>query len=192
MRASRGTSRLTPILLLCVLGVGLPQGLAHALEAWAYGIEDKIVVEVAFSDGAPALGVAVHVSGEDGRLLAEGDADDQGRFLFMLSDVPSQLKLVAEDNLGHRCERTMTRNELAGPARPSLRRLTAVRSAGLSDVRVAQIRMDVSLRNLEREVAGLKRARNGVSTEKVFAGLGLIFGLTGAVTYVLARGSKSR
>lgn len=75
---------------------------AHRLQASYYFVADgKVRIESYFDDNKIPRSATVEVRRPDGRLLAKGPLDDQGRFVFALDDAES-LQVTINAGAGHR------------------------------------------------------------------------------------------
>ena len=195
-------------LLLCLFAFVPRTAAAHKLNVFAYVEGNSVVVETYFGDGKGAKGAVVEVYDSDATLVANGETDAAGLFRFAVPDIAGSLRVVASTGEGHRGEYTMTADDLSG-AVPSGGETNgdktiaaeaasegsagpeAVEGENLDEVAARLDRIEAALRNVQRELAQLRRPPAGPSLERVMTGLGFIIGLTGAAMFVAAM-SKAR
>jgi nickel transport protein len=184
--------------LLCVFALVPCTASAHKLNVFACVEGSDVVVETYFSDGKGAREAAIEVYDADGALVATGKTGDDGEFRFAAPDTAGALRVVASTGEGHRGEYAMTADELSGAAPPGVGASTAEpTSDGGAEPRVdgghnpdeiaARLdRIEAALRNVQRQLAELRKPQAGPSLERVLTGLGFIVGLTGAAMFVAA------
>jgi len=112
--------RLKPALILTLLMFGASAAWAHRVRVWAIASGDKVVCHGSVGRGAKAQNCDVRVYLPDGRTVAEGKTDEQGRFAFRPT-VRADLKIVLDAGEGHRAEYVLPAKDLpkglsAGPA----------------------------------------------------------------------------
>jgi nickel transport protein len=92
---------------------------AHRLDAQAFVLPNHhIQIESWFSTGEAAKDARVQVFGAQGQLLAEGQMNQQGIFVFPYGDA-QQLKVVVSAGAGHRKELTLSLDALTPAASAS-------------------------------------------------------------------------
>lgn len=173
---------------------------AHRLNVFAYVEGGDVVVETYFSDGKKARGADIDARHADGTLVASGTTADDGTFRFAVPTTPGALRVVASTGDGHRGEYEMAAEELGGVAaagegagsiaeRPPLDgdlEPAAGADATSDGIAVRLDGIESTLRNVQRELAELRKPQAGPSLERVLTGLGFIIGLTGAALFVAA------
>lgn len=177
--------------------------LAHRVDVWAYVRGEEIVVESYYGGGKPVSGATIKAIGPSGELLARGKIGREGQFTFSPDRVPIEMQIVVDVGDGHRGERTLSRDDLIGladlkdpeyvaalaaaRASDATTRSTGDHTRELAELKVTMLRIEAAVHNLERELVRMRQARAGVSIDRVLAGVGLIMGVTGVATYMLAR-----
>src|SRR6185437_9163052 len=88
---------------------------AHRLDAgFSVGPDHQIKIESWFNPGGPAKGAKVQVFRPGQRLLAEGQLDENGHFVFSFVEAES-LEVIVSDSAGHRKPFTIKREQLESP-----------------------------------------------------------------------------
>ncbi|NPB05060.1 MAG: hypothetical protein GXO08_01615 [Aquificae bacterium] len=136
------------------------------LPAWAHRVDlflaeenGSLVVWAFYPDGTPAKGAKVRILTPEGKLLLEGTTDREGKFTFSPPADAGLLKVELYAGLGHKAETTYSLKEER--ARPS---------AGVLN-----------------QTAAARPRPAGPDWQKVFCGLGWIFGLFGILSLVYGR-----
>ena len=171
---------------------------AHRLNVFAYVEGSQVKVEAYFSDGAKARRSDLRVYDVGGRLLVKGETDAKGEYAFELPATEGDLLIVVESGEEHLGEYTLKAEEfegVAGDEDPEIAELEGEAEGGgevPGDIAKRLARIEATLRNVQRELAQLRRPRAGVSLESVMAGIGFIVGLTGVAMYFMARNAARR
>ena len=171
---------------------------AHRVNVFAYVEGNQVKVEAYFNDGAKAKGSGLKVYDAGGKLLVEGKTDAKGEYAFGLPATEGDLLIVVEAGDEHRGDYTLKAEEFEGVAGSEDAEIAEVEGEAKGsgevpgDIEKRLARIEVTLRNVQRELAHLRRPRAGVSLESVMAGLGFIIGLTGVAMYFMARNAARR
>src|SRR5579875_3575844 len=98
-----------------LLGAAQPAH-AHRLQADYFLLAGKqVCIESYFDDGKTPQSATVEVRRPDGRLLAKGPVDEQGRFVFAF-DEPAELQVTIDAGAGHRKSFVIPRERLESHA----------------------------------------------------------------------------
>ena len=94
-------------------------GKAHGLGIAYSFVNRTVVVEARFDSDDPADDCEISVTKADGREIAKGMTDKNGRFTFLLPE-PGEYRIVADAGAGHRAKKslTVTTAEPAVPVAP--------------------------------------------------------------------------
>jgi len=110
---SLNSPALPAALLLAFLLPG--SALAHRLNAQAFVLpKQRVQIESWFSSGEPARGARVEVFRPGRQIVASGQMNDQGVFVFDYA-MAEPLTVVISAGAGHRAEVGVTREELSHP-----------------------------------------------------------------------------
>jgi nickel transport protein len=116
--------RFHPLISAAVLALGaliVPASAvrAHRLDAQAFLLpgQKKVQIESWFDDGHIPRGARVQVFRVNGQVLAEGDLNEEGVFVFSFTD-PETLKVVISAGSGHRKELAIPKQTLASALPP--------------------------------------------------------------------------
>ncbi len=170
---------------------------AHSVNMFAYVEGKSVVVEGFFTDGKVTEKAEIRVFSPDGEVLVEGQADDEGVFVF---DIPAvtDLRISLYAGMGHRVEYTLPADELrgamatAGESPASSDAGSATTAVALNDAALeAVIRRVVTEAQLPlvRNVAELRERR---TISDIIGGIGFIVGIVGVFFYLKARGMQGR
>ncbi|MBU0639292.1 MAG: carboxypeptidase-like regulatory domain-containing protein [Planctomycetes bacterium] len=179
---------------------------AHRVDVWAYVAGEQVIVEASYVDGAALQQANVRITDSAGATLATGVTDAEGRFSFTLAEISDHIDIVVDAGDGHQGRRTLSRAQLVGLAtRMQAARPAPQDSAGaapgisgsdvairaeLAAIKMALVRNQATLLDVQEQLAELRRQQDRVSFESVLAGIGFIVGLTGVAAYGLSRRSK--
>lgn len=164
--------------------------LAHKVNLFAYAEDNQVVVEGFFSDGKVADKAQIHVFSPDGERLVEGQADDDGVFVFDIPEV-TDLRISLYAGMGHRAEFTLPANELSaamtttdGATRsPATGNAAASIDSEAMETMVRQA-VNEALTPLVRNLAELNQQR---TVSDIIGGVGFIVGIIGVFFYLKAR-----
>ncbi len=95
---------------------------AHRVEFHCTRQEQLVVVEVFYDDGTLAEKAKVEVAGPEGKLIATGRTDHQGRWAFPLPE-PGRYTIKVDAGAGHGQTRTITIGATPDPLDPEGARL---------------------------------------------------------------------
>lgn len=189
---------LKPVFLLSFLVLLLSSVLpahAHKVNLFAYAEGNKVVVEGFFSDGKVAEKAQIQVFSPTGDRLVQGQADDEGVFVFETPAEVSDLRISLYAGMGHRAEFTLPADEIrgalataagggeAGGAAPAV----AADSAAVE----AMVRQAVgeAMLPLVRNLSELNERR---TASDIIGGVGFIIGIIGVFFYLRARSLQGR
>ena len=169
--------------------------LAHNVYIFAWIEGDTIFTESKFKGGKRVKNGKIGVFDAQGKLLLNGQTNDQGEFAFKIP-AKTEMKIVLQAGMGHRGEWTIAAEEFetssaetvqtpppieSGPVNPSA---PSQLPAGLTrkDLRIAvENALDKKLKPLFRMVAESRKQKT--TLKDVLGGLGYIFGLMGVGAY---------
>jgi hypothetical protein len=175
---------------------------AHRIDVSVDLAGGKVIVAARYHDDTPVSDADVAVTDPEGSLLAEGTTDADGRFLFTVSTIPVHLNVVVETGDGHRGATTVSREELAGlldgeehghaehessASEPTPDDDSSANHDDLHEIEAALTRVETELHEIAHELEHVRERDAGTSFDRVLAGVGFIFGLTGVAAYCLAR-----
>jgi nickel transport protein len=171
---------------------------AHSVNMFAYVEGKSVVVEGFFTDGKVTEKAEIRVFSPDGEVLVEGQADDEGIFVF---DIPAvtDLRISLYAGMGHRVEYTLPADELRGAVAPAgvspaasdagpAGMAVALNDAAALETVIRQVVTEAQL-PLVRNVAELRERR---TISDIIGGIGFIVGIVGVFFYLKARGMKGR
>ena len=101
--------------IVCLLWIQVESVDAHGIHLFARVEGDTVYVESDFSGGKGVKAAKIIVLNSEGTELLSGTTDENGEFSFKVPQT-AQLKIVLEDDAGHRAERTIEVNEIEVPA----------------------------------------------------------------------------
>jgi nickel transport protein len=166
----------------------------HKVYVFAYKSGGDVVAETYFAGGGPCREAAVRVFEPGGKLLLSGTTDEKGIFSFP-RPAAGDLRIVVFAGPGHRGEYLLPSEDRA-PPRSGSRDAASGReeTAPRADDLLARLKaLDARLDRMGRDLAMLRGEREGVTWEKVLAGLGYILGITGLAVLLrrrVPRGAK--
>jgi nickel transport protein len=191
-------------LALAVLSTAPAAG--HGLNVFASAEGDIIAGHVYYPGGGRVRGVAVSVTGPDGRKLAETNADENGEFSFRAQYRCDHL-LTVDPGDGHRAEWTVEAGELsvdlpsfpgASPAAhshpaPSEDAPTPAEGDPLAQIVEREIAKHVAplRKQIEQCRVELQEHQAKVRMRDIVGGVGWLVGLAGIAFYFLGARRKS-
>lgn len=191
MTRKRRLFSIAPVLAAIVGALAPSAARAHRLNAFAYLEGSEVKVEAYFSDGAKAKGAEVRAYGPGKKLLVKGKTDKKGEYAFRLPATEGDLLIVVTAGEEHVGKYTLKAEEFEGVAGVEYPEIVEAEgeSGGEApgDMGKALARIEATLRNVQRQLAELRKPRAGVSLESVMAGIGFIVGLTGVAMFFMAR-----
>ncbi len=201
------------LFLLCLFDVFSGTAAAHRVNVFAYVIGDTVHVESNLSGGKHVKGGKVVVTGGQGRVVASGLTDENGRFSFRVSE-RTDLTVLLIAGQGHRAKWVVRESELAdlpaktppvsGVGKPEPPQGTILvdepagdvgHSAPATPVRpeALEAMIEAVLDRKLKPIAGMLAdcRQESVRPRDVFGGLGYIFGLMGVAAYIKYRMKRS-
>lgn len=185
--------------LACLLAAGT--GWAHKVRIFAFASGDEVICRGSVGRGGKSKNCRVRVYLPDGKLLAEGRTDDNGRYRFK-PGVRAALRIVLDAGEGHGAEFMLEPKGLSKPSPaptqaqagfssvppPPTPRKSTVGGSGLDEAAVRRIvdqALDEKLEPIYDELAAL--ADRGPGITEIIGGIGYILGLMGTVAYFRSR-----
>lgn len=196
--------------LLVVLALAGPAA-AHRVTVFAWVEGDLLIAEAKFPGSGKAIKSPIRVVDDRERVLAEGQTDDQGRFVCPKPKGVTAVTVVLEAGMGHRAQWTLGAAELGvataptGPAAAVDEPARAASAAPAGAVPVGQ-EQAVSSAQIEAAVAKAVDARLGaligrldliaarqekIDLQNLLGAIGYILGLMGLAAWWQSR-SKGR
>jgi nickel transport protein len=183
-------------LLLIGLWLSIAPAYAHKVNLFAYAEDNNVVVEGFFTDGKVAEKARVEVFSPGGELLVEGEADDDGIFVFEIPEV-TDLRISLYAGMGHRVEFTLPADELrsaiAAVDVPNVGIPAQVEAAAAIDSAAIEaiVRQAVSEATLPL-VRNLSELNDRRTASDIIGGVGFIVGIIGVFFYLKARSTQAR
>lgn len=169
--------------LLILLMLASPAA-AHKIIAAGYVAGADIEGEVGFSNGAPAVGVTLFITGPEGEALGAVITDEDGFFVFTPSS-PVTHYFFGDLSSGHVAKFEVAFEDLpsalGGEARVVASPSVTI-SADIAELVATAVRDEI--RPLRRELIA---SREKATFQSIVGGLGFIFGMFGVGFYVAAR-----
>lgn len=176
-------------LLILLLLIATP-ATAHKVIAGAYAAGENLEGEVGFSNGAPAIGVTILITGPEGEALGEVITDEDGFFVFTPTlSVPHYF--FGDLGSGHVAKFEIPVNELpralagdtvAPIATPTSGPNQPVLNADIAELVAAAVRDEI--RPLRRELIA---SREKATFQSIIGGVGFILGMFGIGFYFAAK-----
>lgn len=206
------------LMVAALLSIMAAEALAHRVVLFAWIEGDTVFTQSKFPGGARVSEGGVSVLDETGREILSGKTDRQGEFSFPLTSLlqsPSALKIVLHAGMGHQASWELSREEVGqamgvipeepvdvsppDEARPESIAPQAVEGSARQET--PSIANEADIRKIVEEAIDRKlspimdmlvsiREEMTVGLDDVVAGLGYIFGLTGLLAWLKARGKK--
>ena len=169
------------------------QALAHAVKLFAKLQAGQIVGVAYFAGGGPAAHCRLELHDSKNVIIAEIETDTEGKFsLPWPEDVNDPCQLILYAGPGHQATITVT------PLSPEGQNIRpAAIDGGLSnDAHNNQPQqlieeLNQQLYSINQELINIKAQMNGITPQKIIAGLGYIMGLLGVALFFASRHSKA-
>lgn len=166
--------------LLILLMLASPAA-AHKIIAAGYAAGADIEGEVGFSNGAPAVGVTLFITGPDGEALGEVITDEDGFFIFTPTH-PVTHYFFGELGSGHIAKFEVALEGVPDQTNAATATSDVVVSAELAEMVAVAVRDEI--RPLRRELIA---SREKATFQSIVGGIGFIFGMFGVGFYMAAR-----
>lgn len=169
--------------LLLLVGLQRPAE-AHKIKCFATAENGRIAGYAWMSGGVRPENIPYRVLNPQGAVVREGKTGEGGAFAFAVAG-PFEHTIVVHAGEGHVARFTVPAEELRAVTSAPLHQAagpTAEPSVATNDCDTPPLSTQVAL--LEKELAACRRA---LALRNALAGVGLIFGMTGAAFYLAAR-----
>lgn len=162
---------------------------AHKLNIFAFAENGKVSIEGFFVDGKKVQQGALTVHAPDGKLLAQGKTDQEGKFSFPITS-KVDLRIALDAGMGHRAEIVMPASELGqipamkdampvseskaatAPAAPAAAAVNA-------NAEIQQVVDTAVAEAIKPLVRSLEESRQHANMTQIIGGVGYIFGFLG-------------
>ncbi len=201
------------IIVLISLAFSAGPASAHKVTIFAWVEGDTVFTQSKFSGGRKAQNSTVVVYDKAGKLLLEGQTDENGEFAFKIPKI-TDLKVALKASMGHLAEWTIPAEELAGAEAASSPAAKAQQTAakpppasvpvqtqtpnagsvttGLTEKEIRKIvdaALDQKLQPVKHMLADAVDCGPGLT--EIIGGIGYILGLVGVALYFTNRRKNS-
>ncbi len=185
------------ILLVGALSIFPGAAYAHKVTVFAWVEEGTVHTESKFSGGKRVKEGRIEAVDQEGRTVAEGITDREGRFSFPVPAGARTLTVILTAGMGHGNRWTVSAEELGfkspastDPPAPAAVDATAQGTATPLDAEAIEHMVE---RGLEKQLAPLRAqlADPAWGLRDIMGGLGYILGLVGLAAYLNQRNRKN-
>jgi nickel transport protein len=163
------------------------------VNVFAFAEGDTVFVEGYFVDGKRARNSMVTAMDAQGKVLAEGETNDEGQFQFAVPQ-PMDIHIEVNAGMGHMAKYDLPAEDFesdsAGVSDDAVTETTSSPEAASSNINQAELNKAIeqavakAMRPVMRNISEMREEK---SLSEIVGGLGFIFGLMGVYFYLKAR-----
>lgn len=167
---------------------------AHKVNVFAFVEGNTVFVEGYFVDGKRAKNSTVTATDASGKVISEGETNDEGQYQFAVSE-PSDIKIVVNAGMGHMAEYELPAADFGGdsasvasnedsdePQNESISTTGDINQTQLNAI--VEKAVAKAMRPVMRNISEMREEK---SLAEIVGGIGFIFGLMGVYFYLKAR-----